>query len=357
MHSSAAPSLPAALGPSPTPDPIAGLSLEQKVGQLFMVGTPVDRAAKRTLAAVQKRHVGGVFLHGRSDAGVTAIAKVTARFERAAAKAAVPLWIATDQEGGAVQVLQGRGFDRIPAAREQGDADAVRADAARWGAQLRKAGVTMNLAPVADIVTSPEEARRNAPIGELWREYGYDRETVAARAGAFAEGMREAGVVPTFKHFPGLGRVEGNTDYSADVIDTRVGPRSPDVQVYRELTASGPSVVMVGTAAYEKLDPGVPAAFSHAIVTDLLRDEIGFDGVVITDDLSATAQVRSIDPAKRAVRAVAAGVDIVLVSADPKLLPEMYDAVVTKAEDDPGFADKVDDAARRVLRAKQTPLP
>lgn len=342
--------------PTPTPvDPIATLSLEERVGQLFMVGSPVGKAAATTLHAVSERHAGAVFLHGRSSKGTAATARVTARFTKAAAASELPLWIATDQEGGAVQVLSGAGFDGIPAARTQAESGVarLRSDAARWGAQLREAGVTMNLAPVADIVSSPEEAGQNAPIGALWREYGYDGTAVAAKAGAFAEGMREAGILPTFKHFPGLGRVEGNTDYTANVVDHVVTAGSADVGVYRSLISAGPSVVMVGTAVYEKIDPERPAVFSHTVVTDLLRGEVGFDGVVTTDDLSATAQVQKWKPAVRAVAAIGAGVDLVLVSADPKVFPEMYDAVLARAEDDPGFAEKVDAAARRVVEAKQ----
>ena len=341
--------------PTPTPvDPIAGLDLDARVGQLFMVGTSVDGADPTTLAAVADQHVAGIFLHGRSAAGAAATAALVAQFTAVHDAASPRLWVATDQEGGDVQVLSGDGFEPMPTAltSAQRDDATLRADAARWGAQLAAAGVDMNLAPVADIVTSPEVARDNKPIGILNREYGFDEATVATKAGVFAQGMRDAGVLPTLKHFPGLGRVTGNTDYASDVVDTEVGADSPDVSVYRTLLAQGPAVVMMSTAVYDRIDPGAPAAFSAPVVTGLLRGELGFDGVVMTDDLSAPEQVARWSPADRATLAVDAGVDLLLVSADASVFPEMYEAVRTRAASDPAFAAKVDAAARRVVELK-----
>lgn len=356
-----APSLlpPVTASPSPSDDPVEGMSLEQRVGQLFMVGTPVDRASRTALRAVRDRHAGGIFLAGRSTRGADAVATVTGRFTRLvddATTADVPLWIATDQEGGAVQVLRGRGFSDIPYAIRQADARtaSLQRRASRWGAQLREAGVTMNLAPVADIVTGADVRFDNAPIGALGRQYGYSERTVAAKAGAFAAGMRVAGVMPTFKHFPGLGRVTDNTDTRRNVHDTVISARSADVDVYRSLTAAGPSVVMVSSAVYDRIDPSQPAMFSAEVVGSVLRGRVGFDGVVITDDVSAARAVTGIPPAKRAVRAIEAGVDLVLVSADASVFPEMYDAVLRRAQKDPEFAQRIDESARRVVEAKLT---
>lgn len=339
--------------PTPTPDPLAGMSLDDKVGQMFMVGTSVDGADATTLAAVADDHIGGIFLHGRSDAATETIAGLVGQFTAAAGAGRPDLWVATDQEGGTVQVLSGPGFDGIPSAVEQAQqTDAqLRASAATWSGQLAAAGVTVNLAPVADIVTSPETAASNPPIGELAREYGYDGATVAAKAGAFAAGMRDGGVLPTLKHFPGLGHVDDNTDYSTGVTDEVVTPDGPDVGVYRTMLSQGPAVVMLSTADYALIDPGVPAAFSSAVV-GVLRDGVGFDGVVTCDDLSAADQVGQYSPADRATLAVDAGVDLLLVSADPSVYPEMRDAVRSRAQTDPAFAAKVDAAATRILAQK-----
>ncbi|WP_344226506.1 glycoside hydrolase family 3 N-terminal domain-containing protein [Microbacterium binotii] len=342
--------------PTPTPDPVEALTMEQRVGQLFMVGTPADAADPTALAAMADPGVGGLFLRGRSSAGAGATAALVAQFTAVAPATGPRTWIATDQEGGDVQVLSGEGFEPMPTAltSAQRDDATLGADAARWGSQLRASGVDMNLAPVADIITSPDAARLNQPIGIYNRHYGYDAATVADKAGVFAQGMREAGVLPTIKHFPGLGRVTGNTDYAADVVDTEIGPDSPDVQLYRTLLAEGPAAVMMATAVYQRIDPSMPAAFSEPVVTGLLREELGFDGVVMTDDISAPVQVERWAPADRAVLAVDAGVDLLLLSADTSVFPEMYQAVLQRAETDPAFAQKVDAAVGRILELKET---
>lgn len=359
--------------PTPTPDPLAALSLEQRVGQLFMVGTDVASATPATLSAIPDRHAGSIFLHGRTTAGAAAVAALVAQFTAlappstgaagTAAAAGVPdgtgptggvrLWVATDQEGGEVQVLRGPGFSDMPYAIRQADlpADQLQAQAAQWGAELAAAGVDMNLAPVADIVTSQATRFDNPPIGALGRQYGYDAPTVEAKAGAFAEGMRAAGILPVFKHFPGLGHVSANTDTTANVVDTTVTTGGPDVSVYGPLTSAGPSAVMVSTAIYQNIDPASPAVFSGAVV-GLLRTAVGFDGVVMSDDLSAAVAAEQWAPADRAIMAISAGVDLVLVSADPTVYPAMYDAVLAKAQSDPAFAKLVDAAAARVVAAK-----
>lgn len=341
--------------PSPTaPDPVAGMTLEQRVGQVFMLGAPLDGDVSTTLDAVTSGQAGSIFVHGRSSAGVDATAQFVSRFTAVVPAGAPPLWVSADQEGGDVQTFTGPGFDDIPSALEQGRLApaTLRTDAAGWGASLAKAGLDMNLAPVADIVTSPETAQSNPPIGELDREYGYDQQTVVAGAGAFAQGMRDAGVLPTFKHFPGLGHVSANTDTDSGVTDDFVTTDGPDVGVYRALLPQGPAVVMLSTAVYAKIDPSAPAAFSPTVATTLLRGSLGFRGVITTDDLSAAVQVQSWSPADRATLAISAGVDLVLVSSDPSVFPEMYAAVLAKAQSDPAFAARVTDAARMVVTAK-----
>jgi len=351
---SAAPTPPT---PTPPPDPLAGMTLEQRVGQLFMVGTPASGAAPVSLYAVRTLQVGGVFLSGRSAAGSAATAAVVAAFTdlvAGGAAAGLPLFVATDQEGGQVQVLSGPGFDRIPSALVQGgwDAARLRAEAQRWGVELAMSGVNMNLAPVVDLVPSAAAAKQNPPIGGFDRELGTDPATIVRQADAFRGGMTAAGVIPVLKHFPGLGEVTANTDTSAGVVDATTTASSASVGVFRSEIEAGAPVVMMSTAIYQQLDPGQPAAFSSRIVTGLLRGELGFDGLVVSDDLSAARQVAAWSPADRAILALRAGVDIVLVSTDPSIVGAMIAAVVAEAEADPAFAATVDAAARRVVESK-----
>ena len=366
--SSAAPSPTAAASPAPsatatataTDGALAGWSLEEKVGQLMMVGVDAQAPKQSSNEAVDTHHVGNIFIAGRTTAGSQATQKVISSFTSKVGPGtthATPMLVATDQEGGEVQVLAGSGFSDIPSALDQSaqPRDQLVASARTWGKELADVGVNMNLAPVADLVDIARPAS-NEPIGRWGREYGHDAATVSSQAGAFAEGMQASKVIPTYKHFPGLGRVKDNTDTSAGVVDSTT-TRSADTAVsviFGAAIAAGAPVIMVSSATYSLIDPSAPAVFSSTIVTDMLRREMGFSGVVITDDVSAAVQVQDVSAGDRAVRAIRAGCDIVLASADPTVAADMVKALISTARSDPAFAARVDESATRVLNLKKS---
>ncbi|EGV14767.1 glycoside hydrolase family 3 N-terminal domain-containing protein [Actinomyces sp. oral taxon 175] len=366
--SSAAPSPTAAASPAPsatatataTDGALAGWSLEEKVGQLMMVGVDAQAPKQSSNEAVDTHHVGNIFIAGRTTAGSQATQKVISSFTSKVGPGtthATPMLVATDQEGGEVQVLAGSGFSDIPSALDQSaqPRDQLVASARTWGKELADVGVNMNLAPVADLVDIARPAS-NEPIGRWGREYGHDAATVSSQAGAFAEGMQASKVIPTYKHFPGLGRVKDNTDTSAGVVDSTT-TRSADTAVsviFGAAIAAGAPVIMVSSATYSLIDPSAPAVFSSTIVTDMLRREMGFSGVVITDDVSAAVQVQDVSAGDRAVRAIRAGCDIVLASADPTVAADMVKALIATARSDPAFAARVDESATRVLNLKKS---
>ena len=366
--SSAAPSPTAAASASPsatatataTDGPLAGWSLEEKVGQLMMVGVDAQAPKQSSNEAVDTHHVGNIFIAGRTTAGSQATQKVISSFTSKVGPGtthATPMLVATDQEGGEVQVLAGSGFSDIPSALDQSaqPRDQLVASARTWGKELADVGVNMNLAPVADLVDIARPAS-NEPIGRWGREYGHDAATVSSQAGAFAEGMQASKVIPTYKHFPGLGRVKDNTDTSAGVVDSTT-TRSADTAVsviFGAAIAAGAPVIMVSSATYSLIDPSAPAVFSSTIVTDMLRREMGFSGVVITDDVSAAVQVQDVSAGDRAVRAIRAGCDLVLASADPTVAADMVKALIATARSDPAFAARVDESATRVLNLKKS---
>lgn len=338
-------------------DPLEGWSPEERAGQLIMVGVETAGPRLASIDAVSTHHVGNVFIAGQTHAGAEAIRGVVDAMTALVGPDTThgtPLLVATDQEGGQVQVLQGSGLSTIPSALEQAamPAQDLRARALTWGQELADVGVTMNLAPVADLVDIPDPSA-NAPIGAWEREYGNDPATVLDHATAFAQGMEEAGVIAVYKHFPGLGRVGANTDTASDVTDGTTAPSGDAaVSVFADAIGGGARVVMVSSAVYPLIDDSSPAVFSPAVVTDMLRGDLGFTGVVITDDVSAAAQVQEWDPGQRAVQAVRAGCDIVLASGDPSTAIDMVRALVDQARDDPAFADRIDQSAARVLDLK-----
>src|SRR5215212_6499426 len=325
--------------PSATPDRCAALvksmSLGERVGQLLMVGISSGGLTSTDADILASTRAGSVLLLGNSKASLTTIADVTARARRAARppKGAQTL-VAVDQEGGLVQRLQGPGFDPIPAAVDQARYDnrTLAAKANRWGRQLRRAGIDANLAPVADVV--PEAARRrNQPIAQLRRGYGSDPQRVGTKVRAFVAGMNEANVATAVKHFPGLGLVEGNTDYESEVVDSVTRRRDRTLAGFTSGVGAGADMVMVASATYRKIDAKRRAAFSPAVVRTMIRGDLHFRGVIISDDLAAQA-MHDLSPADRFIRFVNAGGDMAIIG-DPRIAEAAANAMVEKAREDP----------------------
>ena len=240
----------------------------------------------------------------------------------------------------------------MPSALVQGSwtTSALRTQAKVWGSQLHAAGVNLNLAPVVDTVPAGTAAS-NAPIGQLDREFGSDPQANGEHGVAFIDGMGEAGVASVIKHFPGLGRVVGNTDFTSHVVDSVTTSTDPYLQSYREAINAGVPYVMVAEATYTKIDPAHLAVFSPVIM-GLLRNGLGFNGVIVSDDIGDAAAVASIPAGQRALDFLNAGGDLI-TSQSFAPAEEMASTVVATASSDSGFRATVDAAARRVLAAKQ----
>lgn len=340
------------LGPTAAPDAcsalVASMTLPQQAGQLVMLGVFGDPSADER-AAIEKYAFGSVILEGNSTAGVAGTRKRTDAI--AALGGPAGILVAADQEGGTVQRLKGSGFDTIPSAVDQAKlGDALRARAARWGSQLADAGVRLNFAPVADVVPASKTAT-NEPIGKLRRGYGSTPEQVSAHIVPFIEGMHDAGVGTSAKHFPNLGQATGNTDFTADVVDTVTTADDPALGTYRAALGAGVDTVMVSTAIYRRIDPDAVGALSPTVV-GILRDDLGFDGVVVSDDLGAAEAVASIPAADRATRFVRAGGDLA-ISRDVAPASAMVTGLAQAAESDPALARRVAESALRVVRLKQ----
>ena len=164
-------------------------------------------------------------------------------------------------------------------------------------------------------------------------------------------GMRSAGVETAVKHFPGLGCVRANTDTTANVVDRVTTARSARLAAFRAGIDAGSGFVMVSSASYSKIDPGTPALFSSTIIGGLLRQRMGFDGVVMSDDVGGAKAVLAWSPAQRAVRFVRAGGDL-LLDIKPGDLGTMHGALVDQAKGSASFDAKLTAAAERVVAAR-----
>jgi beta-N-acetylhexosaminidase len=348
--------------PTPTPSPtptasattaagiVAGMSLEQQAGTVLMTAATVDEFASLA-PLVRDGAVGGVMIRGRSSAGVQAVASAVGTVT-GASRGPAPLLVATDEEGGEVQVLSGSGFGQIPSAVDQATEtpSALTSATARWGRALSDAGVNLDLAPVAD-TPCPAYVHDNPPVADLDRNYGTDPPAAARSVAAVVRGLASAGVGATVKHFPGLGCVSKNTDTDADVVDDSIAADSARLQPFSSGMAAGARAVMVSSAIYDRIDGSQPALFSSTVIGGLLRGRLGFTGVVMSDDVGGAVALKAWTPAQRATKFVAAGGDL-LLDIVPDDIPAERAALVDAAKADPSFAGKLRAAAVQVISAR-----
>ena len=267
-----------------------------------MIVAPLRGAPTASLLArVAAGQIGGVILLGNAWTSRQTTAAAVAQLQTVACRRGSPLLVGVDQEGGSVRRFswaaptESAALMRTPAE--------AHAQAAAAAPLLRRAGIGIDFAPVSDTVSTPKSF-----LGT--RAFGTDPSLVARLAGAFVTGLQSGGVAATAKHFPGLGSAVASTDDRAVTIARSAAFLTSRLAPFRAAIAAGTKLVMVSNASYPALDPsGLQAVFSHTIVTDLLRDQLGFAGVVITDALDAGA-VASVQHAP--ARALAAGVDRLL---------------------------------------------
>lgn len=328
----------------------------ERVGQLFLVGIPVSGGpGAAAQAAIREHHFGSVLFSGDSTAGVAAISGMARRVQQlTGATAGVKFFVAANQEGGEVQELAGPGFAAIPSALTQGSLSpaALQRAAQSWGRELKRAGVNLDLAPVMDVVPAGTAAK-NAPIGALHREFGDNPVTNGEHGAAFIRGMAQAGLATSAKHFPGLGRVRGNTDFTANVVDDQTTAHDPYLASFQAAINAGTPFVLVALATYTKIDPAHLAVFSSRIITGILRDQMHFTGVIMSDDLGEAVAVANLAPGTRAIDFLAAGGDLI-TSQTMSAADTMATAVLGRAESDAAFRADVSTAVMRVLRVKQS---
>jgi beta-glucosidase-like glycosyl hydrolase len=328
---------------------LARMDRRTQVAQLFVAGVRLDHLSDG--AQLAGTGMGGIFLAGRSGTAATDLGATVAGWQSAAPGPG--LWVAADQEGGNVQTLRGPGFALLPTAQAQGALPRAElaALADGLGGALKTAGVNLDLAPVADVVPAGTE-QANPPIGAFARQYGSTADVVVAAAGTIVGGLAAHGVTATLKHFPGLGRVQQNTDTSANVVDRTTTAGDAQVAAFGRLAASpGRPFVMVSSAVYTQIDPTAQAVFSPVVLTHLLRGQLKFAGPIIADDVGNAEAVQAVPAGERAVRFLAAGGTLVL-TVDASLVPGMIDAVLARSAGDPAFAAQVDAALHTALLAK-----
>jgi beta-N-acetylhexosaminidase len=344
VSDTAAPATPTA-APDPCAAAVTAMSPRNRLAQRLVVG--VDAAEPAAVVdTVRATQVGGIFIGGNA----TALLRNKA-LDKVQAVSTTPLAVSVDDEGGRVQRIDGLD-GQLPSARRmaaRNTPEQVRALALTRGKALAARGVTVDFAPVVDVGDQPA----NSVIGD--RAFSADPAVVVSYAGAFADGLRAAGVLPVLKHFPGHGHASGDSHKGRVTTPPLAELRATDLRPYEQLLGSGKVVVMVGHLDVPGLTDGLPTSLTPATYR-LLRDDYRFDGLVVTDDLGAMKAITGTFTLPEAVlTALAAGADQALWSSgaqDATAVGKLLDSLEKALADgrlDPAANDR---AVARVLEAK-----
>jgi beta-N-acetylhexosaminidase len=319
-----------------------GLPLSQQVGRLVVLrfaGTSVPGYVRRVLS--QGRAAGAILFRDNLT-GADQAKRLAGRLRQGAQG---PPLIMIDQEGGDIRI-----FPWAPPAASQARqfaAGTVGSDAEAAAKALRASGVNVTLAPVADVAGVPDAALAG-------RAFSTDFSSAAEATAESVKGWSKGRVAPTAKHFPGLGGATTNTDFGSATIERSAQQiRDEDLVPFRAAIGAGVPLVMAGHALYPALDGERIASQSQPIIQGLLRDELGFDGVVITDSTEAKAVQEITGVEEAALRNIRAGVDIVLTTGRGSYI-HVYRALLAEAKRDPAFRERVRESAERVVALQQS---
>ena len=352
--------------PTPTPDPaaelLAGMTVEQKVGQLLVAGIAGAQPGEDGAAAIQDYQVGSIILFGRNVESAEQLAELNNSL-KALNGDYIPLFLAVDQEGGRVDRMPAE-VENLPPALEFGsipDTDSRLDTCFELGrtlaAQCAAFGFNLDFAPDMDVWSNPD----NTVIGD--RAFGTDAGTVTGAANMAALGLLSEGVIPVAKHFPGHGDTAVDSHYGLPVVDKTLEELEElelrpfrqaidTTRVYGTYGDAAIPAVMVAHILMTRLDPDWPASLSHKVVTGLLREELGFDGVVCTDDLTMGALAQTWGVGEAAVLAVEAGCDLLLVCHELDNLTAARSALLEAVDTGRISMERLDESVYRILSLK-----
>lgn len=317
------------------------LSLERQIGQLVMLGFDGTELSSPARAALERGRASGAIVFEDNAASAPQLEKLTRSLQGAAGGSAL---VGVDQEGGEVRRLPFAAPAPSPATvNEPAAAARLGRDAAR---DLTAAGINVNFAPVADIATSA----RSVMAG---RAYPGDADHVAAMVRAAIQGQSSGGLASTAKHFPGLGPSLANTDFErATVGQSRERIERVELEPFRAAVDADVELVMASHALYPALDERRIASQSREVLGEMLREDVGHEGVVVTDALEAEAVTSRTSLPTAAVRSVAAGADLVLTT-EPDSHEPVYERLLAEARRSDEFRARVEESAARVLALKE----
>jgi beta-N-acetylhexosaminidase len=324
------------------------LTSREKIGQLFMVGFMGTSVTSELASFIKEYKPGGVILFSRNLESVGQIVELTNDLQRCSPRS--PLLISIDQEGGRVSRLP-RGFTIFPPCELLGrcnSSELAYAAAATIAKELKAVGVNMNMAPVLDVNSNPD----NPVIGD--RAFGSTPEVVSEMALVTAAGLQDNKVVACGKHFPGHGDTNADSHKELPVVEaSRERLEAVEFPPFRRAVTAGIATMMTAHVLYKALDDQLPATLSSAVITNLLREDLQYDGVVLTDDLEMHAIVDHYGVGDAAVRAILAGCDVLLICKEREREVSAFEAIEQSVASGTISMERLNQSVARIQRVKQ----
>ena len=299
---------------------ITAMSTEEKIGQMMMVSIPGTTLTTATAAWLKEHHIGGVVLLASNVITATQTRTLIHDLQTQARLPSDPfLFIAVDQEGGIVSRFPF--LAQLTEQKDIKDKDEAERVAYERGKELRDLGVNINFSPVLDIPQSSKDFIAN-------RSFSGDAKTVASKGNGMLQGYAQAGIIATPKHFPGHGGTLIDSHKNLPILNDQIQSWQDRTLPFREAIAQGAALIMVGHLLASSVDAEYPATLSSRIMTDILRKDMGYLGVIITDDLAMGAITQSHTLPDAALRATNAGADILLMMQHTPAHTTVFDALI-----------------------------
>ncbi|MUG44129.1 beta-N-acetylhexosaminidase [Paenibacillus woosongensis] len=331
-------------------DMLEQLSTAEKIGQLVIVGVEGTAPDDTARQFIESYHVGGFIFYKNNISDTKQAVAFFNELKKMNAHNRVPLLLSVDEEGGRVSRMPEQ-FQVLPAAHTigaSGSAELASGLGTIVGKELAGFGLNMDFAPVMDINSNPD----NPVIGS--RSFGNDAKTVSEMGVAMLQGIKQEGVIPVVKHFPGHGDTSVDSHLGLPVVEHDMERlRKLELVPFAKAIEEGADVVMVAHLLMPKLDAEQPASFSKAVIHDVLREELGFEGVVVTDDMTMGAIVKHYDIGEAAVKFIQGGGNIVLVGHERERQLAVIDALTAAVKHGDIPAEVLDERVYTILKLKE----
>lgn len=331
-------------------NPLIGeMTLREKIGQMIFAGVKGTGLSEETKQLVSSDKVGGLIFFKNNLKDVKEAVALLNAIKKESEDEKFPLFLGVDQEGGRISRLPG--LSKLPTNKEIGklnDSSYSYKIGAHLGEEMKAFGFNVDFAPVLDVNSNP----KNPVIGD--RSFGNNVDIVSELGVQTMKGIQSQNIISVVKHFPGHGDTDVDSHLELPIIEKSLEDlQKLELIPFKRAMEEGADVIMVAHILLPKLDPSFPSSISHEIITTLLRDQLQFDGVIMTDDMTMNAITHNYEIGEAAVRAVTAGNDIVLIAHDYNNVLKAINAIEASVKDGKISEERINESVHRILALKE----